>query len=846
MSARNMVPILFLWAVLSALPVQGVAQVVVAPVLELPQRGIDDTVRYRDYMTKFYRDTDGNPAQIAVNQTSGRVVNLWADAVDESISFTVRDTTGKPVRMVWQSAEARAGSDGGMRTLEYDLTCEAGSFGIGLMQLCSMRWERDFEYEQKHLLPFDSPTFVPRELSGMMDRLARLPGKELKTHLQLLHAGSILELRARLEPARTLRRVGGQWLVSILQYSFDGKHRLSLEFSFDTTHAVVALEQRSVRVRSTTSSPVVVSIRVGTDSPSLHPITRGQIFNDAFVAFYDRITTLHDSLARHPASAGALAEALRVNEVLMQLDRQIKGVELLSFREKLMAGLPNYATYFGRDMMMSALMLEPVWRPEMMEHVIGSVLRKLSPDGRVSHEEALGGQAIREHAEEYSRLIDDYFRKEREKNRSAAAAALAKARSLLGRLDEVRENYAMVDESVQLPVIASRYLSRSDVSLDQKRNFLLDTAGGTSLAILLLRNLSFVEKESEAYAADPKPSNLVSFARGNGHRWISGSWRDSGPGYANGRYPMDVNAIWMPAALEATRRIFEELRSLGFSEKEIAAGLPSSAGRELRHMFENPEAFSRTVEIWRSAYRHFRVTLPLKKARELITARLASLQQPERAFWSNLLDEQRGLPDTVAFLALSLDSTGKPIPVMNSDPSTGLFLESIDDSSSARKEPSPYEGELSMTFTLPYPLGLFIKGVGPVIANDAFAERSVWESFDNDLYHSSRVIWGREVNLFLLGACTRLLRDHRSAGKSSLNPGPPRDNHLRAALEAVRDAVNESGLKGSELWSYSVVGGKVVPVRYPASCDIQLWNLTDLAAQFELDQLHHARGNRED
>ena len=26
-----------------------------------------------------------------------------------------------------------------------------------------------------------------------------------------------------------------------------------------------------------------------------------------------------------------------------------------------MAGLPNFATYFGRDMMMTALMMRPIW-----------------------------------------------------------------------------------------------------------------------------------------------------------------------------------------------------------------------------------------------------------------------------------------------------------------------------------------------------------------------------------------------------------------------------------------------------------------------------------------------------
>ena len=41
----------------------------------------------------------------------------------------------------------------------------------------------------------------------------------------------------------------------------------------------------------------------------------------------------------------------------------------------------------------------------MSEHVIASVLRKLGPNGDVSHEEALGGQAIRENAVVYDSLV---------------------------------------------------------------------------------------------------------------------------------------------------------------------------------------------------------------------------------------------------------------------------------------------------------------------------------------------------------------------------------------------------------------------------------------------------------
>src|SRR5256885_9653839 len=110
----------------------------------------------------------------------------------------------------------------------------------------------------------------------------------------------------------------------------------------------------------------------------------------------------------------------------------------------MMAGLPNFATYFGRDMLMTALLMQPVWAPAMPEHVIASALRKLSPEGDVSHEEALGGQAIRENAAEYNRLV--------------SAGRLARARAVLGDLQATRENYVMVGDHLQLPVLPPRYL----------------------------------------------------------------------------------------------------------------------------------------------------------------------------------------------------------------------------------------------------------------------------------------------------------------------------------------------------------------------------------------------------
>ena len=60
---------------------------------------------------------------------------------------------------------------------------------------------------------------------------------------------------------------------------------------------------------------------------------------------------------------------------------------------------------------------------------------------------------------------------------------------------------------------------------------------------------------------------------------------------------------------------------------------------------------------------------------------------------------------------------------------------------------------------------------------------------------------------------------------------------MRAALTRINDAVEASGLKHNELWSYEISGGALRPIRYGASTDVQLWNVTDLAVQFVLSRM---------
>ncbi|MDP3774351.1 MAG: hypothetical protein Q8Q85_08800 [Gemmatimonadales bacterium] len=780
----------------------------VHPVLAFPEPGLDDPAAYHGYQTRLYRDAKGNALQVYLNRRSGRVVQLWADAANQSAGFTARDSGGRPAALVWGASGAVVAAAGGTRSLAYTLSAPS-PIAIGLFLLGSMRVERDFQYAGRDSLPLDAPPFPQPELLDLIANLERLDPRERARHLTLLGARTVAELRARLEP-RIALRAGPAWAVRVAQRSFDGKTHLSLVLEGDGRETVPARAGGVVTIRSRTGGPVRFTVRVTTDAPALTALARDEIFTDDFWRFYDAVR----------------ADTSRP-ERFRRLEREVRGVELLCYREKVMAGLPNFATYFGRDGMMTALLMEPVWRPAMREHVIASVLRKLAPDGDVSHEEALGGQAIRENAAAYNRVLDEYRRRRAAGDGALADSALVRARATLGDLQAVRENYGMVDDDLQLPVLAARYLADSTMPPAAKRRFLLAPSGGPGSPprlVALLRNLAFVTRQVAPYAQAPVAANLVGFPPEEAGGWRSASWRDSRVGYAGGRFAMDVNVVWAPLALRSVARILDALAQLGLPTDSLEAPAPEIRGSPLASYAGDRQALERAIATWRGAARHFEVAVAPESARRRIEARLSSLPAPERRHWQGVL-ERTPLTDTLRFLALSLDEGGRPIPVMNTDPGMLLLLG------------VPHTvTEMLRPLLLPYPLGVFVATLGPLAANDAYAPPEVWEMFRNDLYHSPRVVWGREVNVLLAALAQRLL------ASDAASPDAP---VLRSALRQLLDAVERSGLKDQELWSYEIAGDTLRPARYGSSSDVQLWNLTDLAVQYLLARLPNPDPSRQ-
>jgi hypothetical protein len=242
----------------------------------------------------------------------------------------------------------------------------------------------------------------------------------------------------------------------------------------------------------------------------------------------------------------------------------------------------------------------------------------------------------------------------------------------------------------------------------------------------------------------------------------------------------------VPAALRAVGTIDSALRAMGE---------PGIEGGDAKWI----------ADAWQNTSTHFMVTLQAADVESRVRAKLASLPAPERTHWDSVL-ARTGFPnEPLTFPAVSLDSAGQPIPVMTTDPAMWLLLQRL---------PENLEKLVLRPFQLPYPVGLFIDGVGLAVANDAYAGPAVWDMYARDLYHSPRVVWGREVNVLLAALATRN------------DPG---------LIDSVRTAVQRSGLQYAELWSYMFEGGTLRPVRYGSASDVQLWTLTDLAVQYLLN-----------
>ncbi len=445
-------------------------------------------------------------------------------------------------------------------------------------------------------------------------------------------------------------------------------------------------------------------------------------------------------------------------------------LRFLSYREKFLAGSWRFQTYFGRDTLMSLRLLMPVLQPQAIEAGLGSVLARLDTRGDVAHEEGIGEFAV----------VD-----RRQHGGSGDAAVL---------------DYAMVDDDYMLAPVAAAYLLDHGTAAARaflEKPLVSEGVPGTTAPAgkALVRNLRFVIDTARPFADRPDYARLIAIGKGR----LTGQWRDSEEGLGRGRYAYDVNAVFVPAALESAARL---LRA-GLLDRYLTT--------EDRAALTRAEAMA---TVWRDrAPAMFRVALPLAQAKPRIEGYARSLGIPAAPAVASLGSAP------LTFHAIALDDGGRPIPIVNSDEGFALMF----------AEPSAADLETYVTAAMrPFPAGL-MTDIGMLVANAAQTDAAVQARFTPAAYHGA-VVWSWQQALFAAGLERQLARrDLPSSTRAVLTRAQAT---LWRAINATR------ATQSSELWSWAYQGGRYRVVAFGAgkqdvdeSNAAQLWSTVYLAVQ---------------
>jgi hypothetical protein len=520
---------------------------------------------------------------------------------------------------------------------------------------------------------------------------------------------------------------------------------------------------REVLTTATTGNGTLTWARDRLDGAPGYRLTikpvRGSLAGGAIVADRDgmialEITALTGETPLTPVAGPQLLNAGAAADPVAR-----RALEFLSYREKFLAGSWRFDTYFGRDTLMSVRLLMPALQPQAVETGLASVLERLSAAGQVAHEEDIGEFAILDH---------------RKSDGTSSDAPVY--------------NYNMIDSDFMLAPVARAWMLDDPRGRGRAAAFLARRVDGQRLGDLMMRNLRFVAGRARAFAQAPVASNLIALKPG----MDAGQWRDSNDGLGGGRYAYDVNAVLVPAALDAA------------AEFDRSGLLAPYAAREDRALFA---ALPGIVATWRErAPDLFAVTIPAAEAQAAISAYARKLGVPSASPGGAL-----------RFHAISLDAQGRPIAVQNSDEGFALLFGTL--SGAAADGAADVIGR-------PFPSGL-MTGAGMLVANPVFASPAVQARFGPGAYHGV-VVWSWQQALAAAGLARQLARSDLPAGTRTRL----RDTQtcLWRAIDATRSVQN------SELWSWKYAGGSYRIAPFGASgADVdesnaaQLWSTVYLA-----------------
>ncbi|KAK2755535.1 hypothetical protein FQN54_006475 [Arachnomyces sp. PD_36] len=493
---------------------------------------------------------------------------------------------------------------------------------------------------------------------------------------------------------------------------------------------------------------------------------------------YPQLTQMRPSDLFNPESQGLIS----------QYPDKVAALSFLTYSEKLLAGAWSYLTYFGRDSMISALLLEPVLSSgenSTMEAVIGAALERINrTDGTVCHEEVIG---------DYATWL----------NMDSGISSTAMVC-----------DYKMVDTDYFVPILMDHYFLRNPANSHRVSDFLGTLAGSVNAANqnLTWGQLSVINAERVLRLAGPfvesqTKENLIRLNDGQ----PVGQWRDSNNGIGGGRIPFDVNTALVPAAL----------RSIA----ALARGgvYPQSDWAELADKY---------AQVWEDkTLQFFEVTIPRDDAK----SRVATYTKNIGFAGSN---QTTIIDDDIRFYALALDgkldtSTLDQVTVMNTDDSFRHFLLNTTDQTQLTAFLNQTANNIRRTF----PAGL-MTDASMIVANPAYGDDPVYGKYFTDTDYHGTVIWSWQLALMAKGLELQLGRCMGSNQSSpSQENSTPEFCGSDVVFENVKDAYNllwdsieaNSDQLAKELWSWNYRDGKFHAAPYSAANIWQLWSLTFLS-----------------
>ncbi|KIW18373.1 hypothetical protein PV08_02661 [Exophiala spinifera] len=512
---------------------------------------------------------------------------------------------------------------------------------------------------------------------------------------------------------------------------------------------------------------------------------------------YPQLTQLAPSRVLNSAS----------QQLIQQQPDQTTSLSFLSYSEKLLAGAWRFLTYFGRDSMISALLLEPVLSQgngSATEAVIGAVLERINrTDGSVCHEETIGDYAT------YLNLQD---------NLTSTAPGFT---------------YPMIDTDYYLPVLMAQYFNNSPSRISP---LLQRSAGSVDIqnrnltyADLTLINAEKIMNQTAAFARNQTRANLIHLKPDE----VVGQWRDSTYGIGGGRIPFDVNTALVPAALRAIGRL---ARTPGVFPNDSATGVNVTSWRTLADT---------RAQVWEDqTLRFFERNVTASAAR----ARLQHFVDTSTFYDGPTNASSLPSSGNVTNYAISLDGNNclSSVDVLHSDSAFRLFFVNATPSTpDAQAQETRFINATANSLVRPFPAGLMTPQ-SMVVANPALSGSDVLiANFTNAAYHGT-VVWSFQLAMMAKGLERQLGRCNGSSSSSSPSSAVPSWCNDKSVYGTVKRAynllwdsieANEAQLQG-EVWSWTYSNGTgfvTTPLGVLSSgteSDIrQLWSLTFLAVK---------------